>query len=81
MKSSVLNGVLDHQRFIPKNHSFAYKHCMLLVDLDELEQKGRLAYLLKHNRIGLFCIKNTDYVDREDIPISTKFEKIFRHAI
>ena len=76
MKSSVLNGVLDHQRFIPKNHSFAYKHCMLLVDLDELEQKGRLAYLLKHNRIGLFCIKNTDYVDREDIPISTKFEKI-----
>ncbi|MEE2885018.1 MAG: DUF1365 domain-containing protein [Chloroflexota bacterium] len=76
MNSSVLSGVLYHKRFIPKSHSFEYKHCMLLIDLDELEHKGRLAYLLKHNRIGLFSIKNTDYVDNENIPISTKFETI-----
>ena len=77
MMSSVLNGILRHERFLPERHSFRHKHWMLLLDVDILGQPQKMPHLLSYNRWGIFSIQDSRFIDASDEPIKDKMGRLF----
>lgn len=77
LRNSVVKGTLRHDRFVPERHSFQYKHCMLLLDVDILDQQHMLPYFLSYNHWGIFSIKDEKYIDSSNEHIKGKICRLF----
>jgi DUF1365 family protein len=62
MNSCLYECAVMHARLSPRPHRFVYRIFMLAVDLDELDQVGRLAPWLSVNRSNLFSFRERDYL-------------------
>lgn len=71
---SVFEGVVTHERFTPKQHRFSYKLFYLLIDLDQIDQLGRLSTLWSVNKTNLVQFKYSDYMHyrQENASIANK---------
>ena len=81
MDSSILQGVIVHSRFEPVFHSFKYKHAMLMVNLEELEQDLGLPRIFRYNQWGAISIRSSNYIDNSAYSIKSKIEKIFANEL
>lgn len=59
----VFEGIVSHERFIPKQHRFNYKLFYLLVDLDKLTDLANLSPLWSVNKANLVQFKSKDYMN------------------
>jgi uncharacterized protein len=62
MISRLYECQVTHSRFTPRRHRFSYRIFMLAVDLDELPALDRGLRLFRHNRRGLYSLRETDYL-------------------
>lgn len=58
-------GKVMHQRLRPFGHRFTYSVFSLLVDIDRLDELGRMSRLLGVNRPGLLSFYEGDHVERD----------------
>lgn len=58
-------GKVMHQRLSPFGHRFSYSVFSLLVDIDRLEELGRMTTLLSVDRPGVLSFHTRDHVEQE----------------
>lgn len=58
-------GKVMHQRLKPFGHRFSYPVFSLLVDIDRLDELGRMSRLLGVNRAGLASFQERDHVEND----------------
>lgn len=58
-------GKVMHQRLKPFGHRFSYPVFSLLVDIDRLDELGRMSRLLGVNRTGLASFQERDHVEND----------------
>jgi DUF1365 family protein len=56
-------GDVMHQRMKPFGHRFSYRVFSILVDLDRMEELGRITPLLSVNRSGLASFRENDHAE------------------
>jgi DUF1365 family protein len=61
MNSCLYACTVMHARLTPRPHRFVYRIFMLALDLDELDQVGRVAPWLSVNRGNLYAFREKDY--------------------
>ncbi len=59
------SGQTLHKRFVPFERSFRYKLALIDLDIDRLEEAGRLSRLFAINKPGLFSFYEKDHGDAE----------------
>ncbi|MBC7768609.1 MAG: DUF1365 domain-containing protein [Phycisphaerales bacterium] len=74
--NAIYTGHVAHNR--PGKHRLRYTMFMLALDLDTLGALKRR--LLKHNRLGLFSIRDRDHGARIDAPLKPQIEAKLRDA-
>lgn len=62
LSSAIYRGKVNHRRFSPKKHSFAYSYCMWLLDVDELSQVSSKFTLVGQNRLSPIRICLSDHI-------------------
>ena len=58
-------GEVMHARLKPRSHRFNYRVMSLLIDLDRLDEAGRLSPLFAVNRAGLYSFHEKDHGPRD----------------
>jgi len=58
-------GEIMHQRMKPFGHRFRYRVFSLLIDLDRLDEAGKLSMLFSVNRRNLVSFREKDHADTE----------------
>ncbi len=62
-------GQTVHARFSPFENRFAYKIVLIDIDIDRLDEAGRLSALFNVNRPGLFAFNSRDHGDGDGTPL------------
>jgi DUF1365 family protein len=73
-------GEVMHHRLKPFGHRFSYGVYSLLVDLDRLDELGRLNPLLSVNRPNLASFHESDHVEREGEAARAFADRLLRDA-
>jgi DUF1365 family protein len=60
-ESAIYVGAVVHRRLRPRRHRLAYRHFMLLLDIDQLGALARSLSLFRLGRFGLFSLNPSDY--------------------
>jgi DUF1365 family protein len=68
--SALYDGWIAHRRHQPVEHSFRYRHAMLLLDLDELPGVLDVHPLYSARRPALAWFRRTDHFGRADRPLA-----------
>lgn len=76
MKSTIINGHVEHVRLKPVKHRFRYPVYFYCFDLDELLDLDRRLPLFGYNRLYPVSIFDSRYLERGDGSLR---EKLFRH--
>ncbi|MGD9921659.1 MAG: DUF1365 domain-containing protein [Pseudorhodoplanes sp.] len=63
-------GEVMHARLKPVPHRFVYRVLNLLIDLDRLDEAGRLSPLFGVNRRGVFSFRERDHGPRDGTPLA-----------
>lgn len=61
IESGIYVGDVVHRRLRPRRHRLAYRHFMLLVDIDQIEVLAQTLRLFTTGRFGLFSLSEADY--------------------
>ena len=61
----LLKGRTDHVRFVPFGHRFGYRLFLIDIDIDRLDEAGRLSRLFSIERANLFSFRRRDHGARE----------------
>lgn len=69
MHSALYIGRLRHSRYAPRSHAFAYRHCMLWLDLAELDQVFHGRWLWSTGRRNVTWFKRADFLGDPAIPL------------
>lgn len=78
----VFEGIVSHERFIPKTHRFNYKLFYLLVDLDKINELDSLSPFWSVNKTNLVQFKRNDYMRESTSTLtSTKSEDDLKAAV
>ncbi len=70
MKSCIYEGLLHHQRFSPREHSFRYRLFMLYLDLEELPNLFDPYLLWSAKRSALASFQRCDHFGDSKLPLS-----------
>ena len=70
MRSCLYVGRVTHVRHAPAMHRFGYRHVLLGLDLDELDQVFSRRWLAALERPGLVSFRRRDYLRPLDLPLS-----------
>ncbi len=62
-------GRTHHARMAPQRHKFAYRIASLLIDVDRLDEAGRLSRLFSIDRFNVFSFFRRDHAERSDAPL------------
>ena len=62
---TLYHGKVMHQRLSPFGHRFSYSVFSLLVDIDRLDELGRMSPLLGVNGRGILSFQESDHVEHE----------------
>jgi DUF1365 family protein len=73
-------GEVMHQRLKPFGHRFAYKVFSLLVDIDRLDEVGRLSPLLSVNRPNLASFREADQTERDGETLRAFADRLLANA-
>jgi uncharacterized protein len=73
-------GEVTHRRLKPFGHRFTYGVFSLLVDLDRLDELGRLNPLFSVNRPNLASFHESDHVERKDETVRAFADRLLRDA-
>jgi DUF1365 family protein len=73
-------GEVMHQRLRPFGHRFTYRVFSLLVDLDRLDELGRLNPLLSVNRPNLASFHESDHVESKGETVRAFADRLLREA-
>jgi hypothetical protein len=69
MNSAIYTGRVEHRRTQPAERSFAYRHFLLCLDLDELEQVFQGRWLWSVERANLVSFRRSDYLGPRELPL------------
>jgi DUF1365 family protein len=67
--SALYEGKVHHTRLEPRRHDFAYRLCLLYLDLDELPQLFRGRWLWSVERWNLASFRRADYLGPSERPL------------
>jgi DUF1365 family protein len=73
-------GTVMHQRLKPFGHRFSYRVFSLMVDLDRLEEAGRLTPLFSVNRFNWISFREKDHLDAGGETLALAARRWFREA-
>jgi DUF1365 family protein len=73
-------GEVMHARLKPFGHRFTYSVFSLLVDLDRLDEVGRVSPLLSVNRANILSFHEADHVERPGERIRDFADRLFTEA-
>lgn len=79
--SGIYQGLVRHQRFIPKKHAFAYRVFMMYLDLDELPELFTHNWFWSASRRNLAYFKRSDYFGDPAIPLKTAIANLLETSI
>jgi len=69
--SALYEGHVRHRRFGPRAHAFAYRVCMLYLDLAELDTVFQGRWLWSYNRPNWAAFHRSDYLGPTERPLDT----------
>jgi len=80
MHSAIYTGLVTHQRFSPKAHSFRYRMFMMYLDLDELPHlfDGFKHWSYLHKNWAWF--KRADYYGNPELPLKQEISALVTRA-
>ncbi len=73
-------GQVMHQRMKPMGHRFHYTVFSLLVDLDRLDEAGRMSGLFSINRFNLLSFHEKDHSGQKDGSLRSYADELLRKA-
>lgn len=73
-------GKVMHQRLSPFGHRFSYSVFSLLVDIDRLEELGRMTTLLSVDRPGVLSFHTRDHVEQEKETVRAFADRLLAKA-
>ncbi|MEM9669027.1 MAG: DUF1365 domain-containing protein [Pseudomonadota bacterium] len=73
-------GQTRHSRFVPFEQSFAYKLFLIDLDIDRLQDAGRICRLFSFEKPNLFSFRRRDHGQREDVDLRPWAEAKFAEA-
>ncbi|MBZ7927222.1 DUF1365 domain-containing protein [Ensifer adhaerens] len=73
-------GKVMHQRLRPFGHRFSYSVFSLLVDIDRLEELGRMSNLLSVDRPGILSFHTRDHVEQENETVRAFADRLLAKA-
>ncbi|MEO0884123.1 MAG: DUF1365 domain-containing protein, partial [Pseudomonadota bacterium] len=73
-------GQTRHSRFVPFEQSFAYKLFLIDIDIDRLDEAGRICRLFSIEKPNLFSFSRRDHGDRQTVSLRPWAEKKFGQA-
>lgn len=73
-------GEVMHRRLKPFGHRFTYRVFSLLVDIDRLDELGRLSRLFSVNRPGIVSFHERDHVDHEGETVRRFADRLLKEA-
>lgn len=76
----LLRGHTVHQRSIPFKHRFKYGLALIDIDIDRLDQAGKVSRLFGVDRPGLFSFQARDHAARDGQPLRPWAELQFHEA-
>jgi len=80
-RSGIYDGMVVHQRFLPKRHRLSYRMFQILLDLDRIDAEITPLRLLSHNRFNLFSFNDQDHgPDQADrvLPLKDRVRALLR---
>ncbi|MFC3195463.1 DUF1365 domain-containing protein [Marinicella sediminis] len=72
------DGTVIHHRMHPKRHRFKYHMNWCIMDVDDLSFWTNSSRQWRHNRWGVFAIKDQDYIDDQPLPIGHKVREYIK---
>ena len=69
MHSCIYRGVVRHRRFVPVEHAFQYRMCMLYLDLDEFDEVFRGRWLWSTRGFNFAWFNRADYHGDAEKPL------------
>ncbi len=69
MQSALYCGRLRHRRFSPRAHAFAYRVCMVWIDLSELDEVFRGRWFWSTRRPALAWLRRRDLLGDPAVPL------------
>lgn len=73
-------GEVMHRRLKPFGHRFTYRVFSLLVDIDRLDELGRLSRLLSVNGPGIVSFHERDHVEHEGETVRAFADRLLKEA-
>lgn len=77
---TIYAGEVMHQRLRPFGHRFTYPVFSLLVDIDRLDELGRMSRLLSVNQPGICSFRESDHVEIEGDTLRAHADRLFAQA-
>ncbi len=77
---TLYTGKVMHQRLKPFGHRFSYSVFSLLVDIDRLDDLGRMSRLLGVNRPGILSFRESDHVERDGETLRRYVDRLLAQA-
>jgi uncharacterized protein len=78
--AALYDGQVMHARMKPKAHRFAYRVFTLLIDIDRLEEAGRLSGLFSVGRFNLLSFRPEDHGDGGRTALGAHVRGLLREA-
>jgi uncharacterized protein len=69
MHSALYTGRLRHVRYAPRHHAFAYRHCMLWLDLAEVDEVFLGRWFWSTKRRNVTWLKRSDFLGDPAMPL------------
>ncbi len=67
--SGLYTGIIKHERYLPKEHKFAYPFFMWLLNLDEIHHLPDLGIWFSPRRFALSRFRRSDYLGNPETPL------------
>ena len=80
LNSAIYKGLVTHNRFAPKSHSFRYKVFMMYLDLDELPTVFQNFKRWSYQTKNWAWFKRADYYGNAAKPLKTEISTLVTHA-
>ena len=74
------DGQVMHARIRPLAHRFTYRVASLLIDLDRLEEAGRMSRLFSVNRFNLYAFHEADHGPRDGSSLRAHVDRLMAEA-
>ena len=73
-------GKVMHARMRPTEHRFSYNVFSILIDIDRLDEAGRMTPLLRVNRSGLLSFHEADHLEAGETSLRGQVDRQLRDA-